>query len=188
VHLESRPSLLQDPWSVLRCTPIPSGLGSAARGPHRMRYVDGGSNALRKLPFTWDMVAQAIIYHRARRSVGEQLVALAFWCGFSRLLRASEYLKPSGIRLSRHCILVKHLVFQYRTVEGAARLVSGAELRFLQIPYSMIRRRMMSIAPGDSTLGQRTDRSTGSIFVGSCMTMRYSVPSIPAIRFSPGER
>jgi len=116
--------------------------------------------------------------------VGEQLVALAFRCGVSRLLRASEYLNPSG----SHCILAKHLVFQYRTVEGAARLVSGAELRFLRIPYSMIRRRMMSIAPGDSTLGQRTDRLTGSIFVGSCMTMRYSVPSIPAIRFSPGER
>ena len=73
--VESRPLLLQDPWSVFRRTPIPSGLGGEASGPHRMRYVDGGS-----VPETV-MVAQAIIYHRVRGSVGDQLVALAFRCG-----------------------------------------------------------------------------------------------------------
>ena len=41
--VESRPSLLQDPWSLFRRTPIPSGLGREASGPHRMRDVDGGS-------------------------------------------------------------------------------------------------------------------------------------------------
>jgi hypothetical protein len=93
----------------------------------------------RKLPFTGDMVAQAILYHRVRQSVGDQLISLAFRCGFSHLLRASEYLNPSGSRLSRHCILAKHVVFQYRTMKGEMGLVSGAELRLLRIPYSMIR-------------------------------------------------
>jgi hypothetical protein len=65
----------------------------------------------RKLPSTGDM-AQAIIYHRARGSVGDQLIALTFRCGFSHLFRASEYLNPSD------SILAKHAVFQYRTVEG----------------------------------------------------------------------
>ena len=92
----------------------------------------------RKLPFTGDMVANAIIFHRARRSGGDRLIALAFRCGFCHLLRASEYLNPSGSRLSRHCILAKHVVFQYRAEEGEMRLVSGAELRELRISYSRI--------------------------------------------------
>ena len=83
----------------------------------------------RKLPFTGDMLAQAIIYHRARQSVGDHLISLAFRCGFSHLLRAFEYLNPSGSRLFRHCILAKYVVFQYRTVEGEMKLVSGAVLR-----------------------------------------------------------
>jgi hypothetical protein len=63
-------------------------------------------------------VAQAIIYHRVKGSVGDQLVALAFQCGFSHLLRAgSEYLNPSGSRLSRHCILAKHVVLLYGVSE-----------------------------------------------------------------------
>ena len=72
----------------------------------------------RKLPFTGDMLEQAIIYHRARQSVGNHLISLAFRCEFNHLLRASEYLNPSDSRLSRHCILAKHVLFQYRTVEG----------------------------------------------------------------------
>jgi hypothetical protein len=86
-----------------------------------MRYVDGGSVPRTEASFHGDMVAQAIIYHSARGSVNDQLIALAFRCGFSHLLRASEYLNPSGSRLSRHCILAKHVVYQYRTVEGEMR-------------------------------------------------------------------
>ena len=89
-----------------------------------MRDVEEDTYPGRKLPFTGDMMAQAIIYHRARQSVGDQLISLAFRCGFSHLLRASEYLNPSGSRLSRHCILAKHVVFQYMTVEEEMRLVS----------------------------------------------------------------
>ena len=54
----------------------------------------------RKLPFTGKMMVQAIIYHRARQSMGDQLISLTFRCGFSHLLRAAEYLNPSGSRLS----------------------------------------------------------------------------------------
>ena len=92
----------------------------------------------RKLPFTGDMVAHAIIFHRARWSGDDRLIALAFRCGFCHLLRTSEYLNPSGSQLSRHCILAKHVVFRYRTEEDEMRLVSGAELRRLRIPYSRI--------------------------------------------------
>ena len=92
----------------------------------------------RKLPFTGDMVAPAISFHRARLSGIDLLIALAFRCGFCHLLRASEYLNPSGSRLSRHCIRAKHVVFQYETEAHERRCVSGAELRLLQIPYSRI--------------------------------------------------
>ena len=92
----------------------------------------------RKLPFTGDMVAQAIIFHRVRGSTGDLLVALAFRCGFCHLLRASEYLNPSGSKLSRHCILAKHVLFQYRTGLDEMRLVSGADLRRLRIPYERV--------------------------------------------------
>ena len=77
--------------------------------------------------------------------MGDQLIALAFRCEFSYLLPAFEYLNPSGRLLSRHCILAKHVVFQYRTVEGEMRLVSGAELRLLRIPFSMIRVYKMTV-------------------------------------------
>ena len=50
----------------------------------------------RKLPLTGDMVAPAILFHRARLSGSDQLIPLAFRCGFCHLLRASEYLNPSG--------------------------------------------------------------------------------------------
>ena len=78
-------------------------------------YVPEDPYPGRKLPFTVDMVEHAIIFHRARDTVGDRLVALAFRCGFCHLLRALEYLNPSGSKLSRHCILAKHMVFQYRT-------------------------------------------------------------------------
>ena len=94
----------------------------------------------RKLPFTGGMVAHAIGFHRARDSVLDRLVALAFRCGFCHLLRASEYLNPSGSKLSRHCILAKHVVFQYRTGVGVGkmRFVNGSELGRLRIPYERI--------------------------------------------------
>ena len=92
----------------------------------------------RKLPFTGAMVAQAILFHRARDTVFDRLVAMAFRCGFCHLLRASEYLNPSGSKLSRHCILAKHVVLQYCTVVGERQLVSGADLRRLRIPYERI--------------------------------------------------
>ena len=92
----------------------------------------------RKLPFAGDMVAQAIIFHRVRGSMGDLLMALAFRCGFCYLLRASEYLNPSGCKLSHHCILAKHVLFQYRTGLDEMRLVSGADLRRLRIPYERI--------------------------------------------------
>ena len=63
---------------------------------------------------TGNMVAQAVIFHRARDTVGDRLVALAFRCGFCHLLRVSEHLNPSGSKLSRHCILAKHVVLQGR--------------------------------------------------------------------------
>jgi len=83
-------------------------------------------------------VAQAIIFHRVRGSMRDLLVALAFRCGFCHLLRASEYLNPSGSKLSRHCILAKHVLFQYRTGLDEMRLVSAADLRRLRIPYERI--------------------------------------------------
>ena len=78
-------------------------------------------------------MAQAIIFHRARDTVVDRLVAVAFRCGFCHLLRASEYLNPSGGKLSRHCILAKYVVFLYRTGFGGRQLVSGADLRRLRI-------------------------------------------------------
>jgi hypothetical protein len=60
-------------------------------------------------------------------SAGDRLIALAFRYGFCHLLRASEYLNPSGSKLSRHCILAKHVLFQYRTGLDEMRLVSGAD-------------------------------------------------------------
>ena len=63
---------------------------------------------------------------------------MAFRCGFCHLLRASEYLNPSGSKLSRHCILARHVVFQYCTGVGERQLVSGADLRRLRIPYERI--------------------------------------------------
>ena len=94
----------------------------------------------RKLPFTGDMVAQAISFHHVRNSGLDRLVAVAFRCGFCHLLRASEYLNPSGSKLSRHCILAKHVVFQYRTGVGVGemRFVNGSELGRLRIPYERI--------------------------------------------------
>ena len=70
----------------------------------------------------------------------DRLVALAFRCGFCHLLRASEYLNPSGSKLSRHCILAKHVVFQYRTGVGVGemRFVNGSALGRLRIPYERI--------------------------------------------------
>ena len=49
-------------------------------------------------------------------------------------------LNPSGSKLSRHCILGKHVVFQYHTGVGVGemRFVSGAELGRLRIPYERI--------------------------------------------------
>ena len=92
----------------------------------------------RKLPFTGDMVAHAISVHRAQGSAGDRLNALAFRCGFCHLLRASEYLNPSGSKLSRHCIRAKHVVFQYRTGATELGMVSGADLDRLRIPYDRI--------------------------------------------------
>ena len=44
----------------------------------------------------------------------------------------------SGSKLSRHCILAKHVLVQYRTGLDEMRLVSGADLRRLRIPYERI--------------------------------------------------
>ena len=80
------------------------------------------------------------MFHRVRDSVLDRFVAVAFRCGFCHLLRASEYLNPSGSKLSRHCILAKHVVFQYRTGVrvGEMRFVNGSELGRLRIPYGWI--------------------------------------------------
>ena len=69
---------------------------------------------------------------------GDRLLALAFRCGFCHLLRASEFLNPSGSKLSRHCIRAKHVVFQYRIGAAEVGMVSGADLNRLRIPYERI--------------------------------------------------
>jgi len=104
--VESHPLLLQDLW--YRCSDAL--LFPAVLGVKQAVHIECAT-------FTGGMVAQAIIYHRVKGSVGDQLVALAFQCGFSHLLRASEYLNPSGSRLSRHCILAKHVVLLYGVSE-----------------------------------------------------------------------
>jgi len=92
----------------------------------------------RKLPFTGDMVAAAITFHRGRMSICDSLIALALRGGFCHLFRASEYLNPSGGMLSRHCVLAKHVLFQYRTGVDEMHLVSGADMHRLRIPYERI--------------------------------------------------
>ena len=136
LDVKSRQSLLQDPWSGVLRTPVRGGVGKAVRIDCSKRTEEPHPG--RKLPFTADMVAPAIIFHRARDTVVDRLVAVAFRCGFCHLLRASEYLNPSGSKLSRHCILAQHVVFQYRTGVGEKQLVSGADLRRLRIPYDRI--------------------------------------------------
>ncbi len=71
----------------------------------RLDYVTRNEEA----SFHRVMVAQSIIFHRVRGSTGDLLVALAFRCRFCHLLRASEYLNPSGSKLplytSETCIV-----------------------------------------------------------------------------------
>ena len=79
--VESRPSLLQDPWSLFRCTTIPSGLGCKASGPHRMRDVDGGSVPRTKASFHGGYAGTG--YHlppcKAVRGGSPHLVGFSVW-------------------------------------------------------------------------------------------------------------
>ena len=82
----------------------------------------------RKLPFTGET------FHRGRGSVGDQLVALAFRCGFSYLLRASAIGQSAVSSL---------YTGEARSVpvsdSGGRDAVSEWQLRLLRIPYSTIR-------------------------------------------------
>ena len=73
------------------------------------------------------------------------------------LLPSASCFRPSGSKLSRHCILARHVVIQYRTGVGVGemRFVNSSELGRLRIQYERI------------TMYKITVPS-----VGSCMTMR----------------
>ena len=64
---------------------------------------------------TWQKVGAVFVTFCRFLSIFVTNFPSASGCGFCHLLRASEYLNPSGSKPSRHCILANHVVFQYRT-------------------------------------------------------------------------